>query len=113
SALLVAAAFAGSQASAATFITPVIATGVLPTELNSAILLPLFDSNLGILTGVTLTLTGDVYVSGEVENVATSPQTFQVSQTTNFLVSDGTGVLPALSLPPVNLSATVSQTYLN
>ena len=94
-------------------ITETLDTGLQLTDLNNIPLtLQLFNSNLGTLTGITITESGTVNASGSVVNSATSAKSFTLLQDTQFSLTDTTGTLtPYLST--LNLDPTVSQVYTN
>ncbi|MDD2724869.1 MAG: choice-of-anchor E domain-containing protein [Methylovulum sp.] len=80
------------------------------TEINQTGLLNLFDSTLGILTGVTFTFTGSGTTSFNATNNAAQSQTFKIDSTVNLFYSSTNGAIQAalttLSNPLVILTAT-------
>lgn len=97
------------------------------TELGTAgsplsLYMPLFDSSLGTLTGVSVTITGTMYTltGSSVTNVSGSPQTFTASEDEKFHFTDssrptsslGTALASAF-LNLIYLDPSVTQTYTN
>src|ERR1700734_2476878 len=86
--LVLSAAMAGA-ASAAThqLVEPLISTGPFETDVAGPLInLPLFDSNLGILTGVSVQLDGTVSGGALLENISPQEEIF------NFNISGSGGV---------------------
>ncbi|MCW3477574.1 PEP-CTERM sorting domain-containing protein [Limobrevibacterium gyesilva] len=68
-----------------------ITTGTLTTELNTTLLLPLFDSALGTLNTVTFTISDQWNTGGTLTNTSANPQTFTFQISSALSISGGPG----------------------
>ena len=112
--LLAVGAFATTQANADTITTPILTTGTMTTELtNVPLSLQLFNSNLGTLTGVSITISGELNTGAgsSVTNHANTSQTFTVSENVLYNFSDS-GLLSA-QLANLTTDPSYSKTYKN
>ena len=81
--------------------TDTITYGPSATEIvGKTVLFPLFDSNVGILTGatVTFTATAQVKAGSTLTNTSATPQSFKVKQEVFFTITDLTSPGGALDL---------------
>lgn len=81
--------------------TDTISYGPSATEIvGKTVLFPLFDSNVGILTGatVTFTATAQVKAGSTLTNTSATPQSFKVKQEVIFTITDITSPGGALDL---------------
>jgi len=92
-------------------------TGLLPTDLNSNVLFPLFDSTLGTLTAVTINISGQVSLltGSSVQNNNPGAATFTANEDSNFYAADTTNPSSALgstlAAAVSGLDPKFSQTY--
>ena len=99
--------------------TATVDTGALKTEINTNILFPLFDSNLGSLTSVSVKIAGQVIIlsGSSVTNNAPQAQSFTAKEDIQYSLSDMTapgGALDlALQAAAALIDPKVSQTYTN
>lgn len=99
--------------------SPVLDTGTVNTELNSNILFPLFDSNLGTLLAVTVTITANVNIGAGAGSTVTNnnsvAQTFNAKEDSLFVLTDTTNPASALAtaLASVALDPLYTQHYTN
>lgn len=109
--LLIYSAFSLVSAHSATIIEPLLDTGLQTTELSS---IPLnfryFDSNLGTLTGVSLTITGLFSAEGTVGQSSPTPQSFVFKQDMSFFFTDNDGPLDSI-FESINLNMFKQQNY--
>lgn len=83
--------FAVSQANADSVTYGPVSTGTLTTDFSNVPLqLQLFDSNLGMLTGVSITISGDINVlaGSSVTNTAATEQSFTFTENVDYSLSD-------------------------
>lgn len=108
------AAQAGYSCSAGSC-TDSLDTGVLGTELNTNLAVPLFDSTMGTLTSVSFVIVSQMDILGTsyVQNNATEPQTFYATENSLFSLYDTTNPSGALgsALNVVSLEPTYTQHY--
>ena len=86
-------------------------TGAIATELNTNLLFPLFDTNLGTLTSVSVSVHGQLLISGSstVTNNAGTAQTFNATENSTFYLADTTS--PGGSLGTLLAGVTLTPTY--
>lgn len=100
--LLALALIAAGSAQAAT-ITQSAALTLETTEINQVFNINKFDSALGTLTGVAITLDGEALSTATLTNTAAQAQRFQFGSTLNLYL-DGAGISDVLSLNLFNFS---------
>lgn len=94
--------------------TATLDTGVLSTELDTSLSLPLFNSSIGTLQSVTIKLTGSVDLgSGYVTNNNTTAQSFTMKEDVSYAVSDSTNPSGSLNtaLASLNVDPRYTQSY--
>lgn len=80
--------------------TDTVTLGATPTELiGTTVLMPLFDSNVGTLTGATIVFKANeiIKTGSSVTNNAATPQDFKVAQSITFSLSGPGAIGTALS----------------
>ena len=103
--LLALALIAAGSAQAAT-ITQSAALNLETTEINQIFNINKFDSALGTLTGVAITLDGEAISSATLTNTAAQAQRFQFGSTLNLYL-DGAGLSEVLSLNLFNFNSQI------
>lgn len=104
----------GSTAKGATLSYATQDTGYLVTELQDVpLILNLFDSNLGTLTAVSLTVTGRMSVYGDVWQESLSTATVKYSQDSAFTLTDRSGSALDIELQNIIVDPSLSRTYTN
>lgn len=117
---VVTAAMAGSASATpytcgAGVCTGTLDTTALPTELNTSLLFPLFDTTLGTLISVSVAIVADMNILGSsnVQNNNTGAATFTATESSAFTLTDTTNPTGALAtaLAAVSLIPSFSQHY--
>ena len=84
---------AGALSCSAGSCTATNTTGILPTDFSGVTIgLPLFNSSLGTLNSVSITLNGyvDILSGAKIANTAPGPQSFSVSESIAYTLTDAT-----------------------
>lgn len=102
-----AAAVPGVGANAAVIDSGLISTGLILADISETLLFPLFNTNLGTLTSIDVTLTGFDSITGTIKNKNTRRKDFTLTVDSLFTISGGPSPLGPLTVNP-----TVSQTFL-
>ena len=87
-----------------------IDTGLTTTELATSLDLPLFDTTIGTLTGVSIGVSATLELTGAVTNFAAQPQSFHLTETSRLVESGGPGSLDTVLN---GLNPTFTQDFVN